>query len=93
MNDYASIFRTLDGGSTWKLAHQIEETHLNKVYFIDSKNGWVAGMNIYHTSNGGITWACQTNDNNHFFTDLQFIESSTGYALDYGGRIYKYQSK
>lgn len=90
--DYASIFRTKDGGEKWELIHTFDERYLMKLYFWDKNNGWVVGRKIYYTSDGGDTWICQLNSTSTHFTDIQFINSSIGYSLEYGGAIYKFQS-
>lgn len=90
--DSASVFHTTDGGTNWKVVNKFDERFLMKLYFLDEYNGWVAGRKIYYTFDGGNTWGCQTKSTTTFFTDLQFINSSVGYALDYGGLIYKFQS-
>jgi photosystem II stability/assembly factor-like uncharacterized protein len=55
---------------------------LNKVYFIDSLNGWAAGDSgaVIHTTNGGINWVIQNTGNIHFITDIFFLNSQLGFA-------------
>jgi photosystem II stability/assembly factor-like uncharacterized protein len=89
--DYASIFRTKDGGENWESVHTFDESYLMKLYFLDRNNGWVVGRKIFYTFDGGDTWVCQLNGTSSLFTDIQFVDSSIGYALEFGGAIYKFQ--
>ncbi len=90
--DYASVFQTTDGGKNWKKIHTFDERDLIKVYFIDKNNGWVAGSKIYYTSDGGKNWTAQIKSPTMSLVDLQFVDYSTGYAMDYVGAFYKFQS-
>ncbi len=55
-----TLFRTLDGGTTWqKMIIPIGDP----VYFVDATHGWTAGgagvKNLFSTHDGGITWEQQ----------------------------------
>ena len=61
--DPVSIFKTDDGGTTWKSASDINTNGpKNGIYFKDSMNGWITGQqpsgkNIYYiTKDGGLSW-------------------------------------
>src|SRR5262249_52881862 len=51
------ILRTVDGGVTWEVAHDAQQT-LWDIEFADPENGWAAGDNgvCVHTRDGGKTW-------------------------------------
>jgi photosystem II stability/assembly factor-like uncharacterized protein len=53
---YKSIFKTIDGGTTWNLQFEEITNPLNDVFFTNLNNGWVVGENgtILHTDNGGL---------------------------------------
>ncbi len=56
-----SLFKTTDGGYTWK---QLTLPIGEPVYFVTSEVGWAAGGpvgdKLYHTVDGGLTWYPQT---------------------------------
>jgi len=54
----ASVYHTLDGGSTWE-KQTSHEGSLSRVVFVDEANGWVLlefPRLALHTSDGGRTW-------------------------------------
>lgn len=53
--DRSYVFRTEDGGSTWKLSGDMQYTVTN-IAFSDEKNGCVGGSSIFCTEDGGKTW-------------------------------------
>lgn len=51
--------RTLDGGRSWPENFSIppeNEYQLLSFFFLDSKEGWAVGKNVYYTDNGGRSW-------------------------------------
>ncbi len=61
------IYKTIDGGTTWKLQFDSALNYLRSIRFVDSLHGWVGtlGLDIfalhdttilYETTNGGATW-------------------------------------
>jgi len=88
--DYSSVYFTSNGGENWEQISTLPEMRLGAIYFIDRHNGWVAGNKIYHTYDGGYTWNCQTPNLLEFFQDIFFYNSSTVWALDFSGNIYKF---
>jgi photosystem II stability/assembly factor-like uncharacterized protein len=65
---------------------------LHAVYFIDAKEGWVAGDDgvIQHTLDGGKTWEHQASGTKASLRGLAFLDESTGWAVGrdekpYGG--------
>ncbi len=70
-HDYLTIYRTLDGGSTWTRIVDpinndagIQSCSKNGIWFADSLHGWLtgscngvaAGVLLYRTMDGGSTW-------------------------------------
>src|SRR5437667_12911281 len=51
-----------DGGATWKQSPVPVSSDLTSVYFVDDKQGWVAGHDgvILHTGDGGEKWMCSS---------------------------------
>jgi photosystem II stability/assembly factor-like uncharacterized protein len=50
--------KTSDGGRTWQeLSISADNEHqLASFFFLDTRQGWVAGKNVYFTSDGGQNW-------------------------------------
>ncbi|MDZ7316355.1 MAG: YCF48-related protein [candidate division KSB1 bacterium] len=88
------ILRTEDGGRSWKLLREKEETlytNLNALDFIDDLHGWVVGFNglILATADGGDTWI-QQNETAYFedlLMDVQFLNRNEGWAVGLNGDI------
>ncbi len=62
---------------------------LNAVYFVDSKEGWVAGDSgfVSHTEDGGDTWVERPIGTEHSINDIYFVRKSSGFVLA-GGSIF-----
>lgn len=56
---------------------------LNKVFFVDSSNGWAAGDAgaILRTTDGGAKWSIQNSGTNINLTDIYFISPNMGWAV------------
>ena len=53
-----AILHNVDGGPVWTAQESHTEIFLRSAYFIDNRNGWIAGDNglIIRTEDGGQTW-------------------------------------
>src|SRR2546425_12386686 len=62
---------------------------LNAVYFVDSKEGWVAGDGgfVSHTQDGGATWIERPIGTEHSINDIYFVGKNSGFVLA-GGSIF-----
>jgi photosystem II stability/assembly factor-like uncharacterized protein len=62
---------------------------LNAVYFVDSKEGWVAGDGgfVSHTQDGGATWVERPIGIEHSINDIYFVGKNSGFVLA-GGSIF-----
>lgn len=81
--DAGAIYRTTDGGRTWKPLLSGVTANINFVYFLDWNHGWMIGDStskddegetvLLSTINGGRTWMIQKLPNllSVHFTDLQ----------------------
>jgi photosystem II stability/assembly factor-like uncharacterized protein len=55
---FARLYRTLDGGSSWRRVSQGLPA-LGSVAFATPAKGWLAGRSLFRTVNGGKTWSRQ----------------------------------
>lgn len=69
----------------WEVLGSPTNDVLRKLYFVDSNNGWAAGISgaIIHTSNGGNTWELQNSTVITPIVDIFFINNYLGWALTY----------
>lgn len=85
------LYRTTDGGITWKRTSLAADASFTGLFFIDTQYGWVAGWpngGIYRTKDGGETWEKQlaeTPHNNVAIDALAFISKEEGWAV---GRLW-----
>ncbi len=99
----ASIWHTDDGGETWvQQALPDNASILNRIDFVDSQTGWVAGVKrieddefgspqhvgaIYHTTDGGRTWSEQYSPELEItFTGVDFVDAMHGWVVGFPTR-------
>lgn len=80
-NSFCSAQRT----NEWESLSSPTTDVLRKLYFVDTDNGWAAGLSgaIVHTSNGGNTWVLQNSTVTTPIVDIFFISNNLGWALTY----------
>ncbi|HBX53490.1 MAG TPA: hypothetical protein DEH02_20715 [Bacteroidales bacterium] len=86
-------YKTIDGGLNWNELHISDTINtINKVYFVDSLNGYViySGYYVFKTNDGGNTWALDNNltYNYSFKVDIKFVDNNVGYITNYKS-VYK----
>jgi photosystem II stability/assembly factor-like uncharacterized protein len=84
---FGTIYRTRDGGASWRqqASHTIE--HLYGVDFADAQHGWVVGRSgtILHTNNGGDTWEPQASGSEQHLFNVKAIDTQRAWAVgDFG---------
>jgi photosystem II stability/assembly factor-like uncharacterized protein len=88
------VISTKDGGLTWQLSDSLKGYGFDCIFFVDERNGWLAGINnIYKTTNGGQTWVLDysSNDTNPVRAkDIHFVDKTCGWTINYDGDIFKY---
>jgi photosystem II stability/assembly factor-like uncharacterized protein/Leucine-rich repeat (LRR) protein len=82
------ILTSTDSGTTWKKQVSGTTNNLNKVFFVDSANGWTVGdSTILHTADSGITWVAQACPSNKSLKGLFFIDKDRGWAVGDSGTV------
>jgi photosystem II stability/assembly factor-like uncharacterized protein len=90
-NEVDSIFKTTNGGITWKHIFLATSHIVDQMMFLDDLNGYCISKysNIFKTTDGGETWINYslpyTGTN---YDGLFFINVDRGFAYDRGGKIY-----
>lgn len=52
------LFRTVDGGQTWKYVTLPQDLSIRSLSFINSRDGWLISWNdIYRSADSGATWS------------------------------------
>jgi len=84
------LYRSCDGGKTWKPDENFKNRHITDFYFIDENNGWIASMEDYGpvmfiTDDGGTTWK-EANVENYLqnltgITEFQFVDKNNGWLI------------
>ncbi|HEX7410125.1 MAG TPA: YCF48-related protein [Candidatus Binatia bacterium] len=86
---FGTIFRTRDGGKTWRpqVSHTTEL--LFSVDFADARHGWITGRSglILHTSDGGDTWQTQHSGTDRHLFDLKAIDQQHVWAVGDWGTV------
>lgn len=91
-NDWR-LYRTTDGGATWKWLWTRKASAVNEFQFVDANRGWfVGGRKVYATSNGGTTLSDQHADRKLSaplsfvkLSGLRFVDAKHGWVC--GGYI------
>lgn len=63
------IYKSSNGGYTWKLQYSGVTSDLQQISFINSETGWIVGNNgvILHTTSGGSQWFTNINIPSEFY--------------------------
>jgi hypothetical protein len=86
--DFTSgILKTTNGGLNW---FSVFHDSFNTVFFKDVNTGWAAGTQMYKTTNSGSNWIIQNLPQPYYdVTSMTFTNDSTGWAVGWGGKIFK----
>ncbi|MGE0104246.1 MAG: YCF48-related protein [Blastocatellales bacterium] len=82
--DGGSLFRTTDGGLSWKRLESGTSADLSQIGFVDWNNGWVVGQSasagsvVLITRDGGRTWSSKEMKD---ISSIFFIDRNTGWAV------------
>ncbi|MFA4924507.1 MAG: YCF48-related protein, partial [Ignavibacteriaceae bacterium] len=77
--NYGYIYKTTNGGISWRRQDTVLNNILNDVHFADKDNGWIVGNRILmRTTNGGTNWIKVESYN---LNSIYFIDSKIGYSV------------
>lgn len=91
IGDWGVILKSEDGGETWVQKPSPISVMLNKIVFVDEKQGWIVGhdASILVTKDGGESWAIQHRDAEWGkpIYDILMQDSQNGVAVGANGRM------
>ncbi len=81
VGDNGIIFKTTDGGNTWKQIESPVKKYLMAIQFVNSTTGYIVGDSgtVLKTTDGGVTWQA-LNFPNVYLTELSFVTPDIGYV-------------
>ena len=87
-----SIYRTLNGGSSWQPQTSGVMADLLDVKFLDALEGWAVGDEgtVLHTTDGGRHWLNEHSPTPHALERVFFTDRTHGWAVGFGGTIISY---
>lgn len=83
----SGLFKTLDGGSTWRMESASGISNIADLDFIDLREGWMSdGDGLLHTADGGDTWGavvdpCSVGGRTPWPDPFSFISHETGWIM------------
>lgn len=90
-NPGGGVFKTTDGGMSWKKQSMPFYCSYSDVFFLDSLTGWLAGNGgiVARTVDGGKTWSKSFAPSRDHINRIHFIEKNVGWAFGWAGAIHK----
>ncbi len=85
-----ALYKTEDGGTTWKIKPTGTSSSLSSVFFTSALRGWAVGANgtALRTIDGGETWTASSGIANNL-NAVFFIDENTGWTAGSNGPILK----
>ena len=84
-----ALYRTSDGGLTWKQVGEGTVTPIARTSFVTPKLGWgISSQRIYNTEDGGGRWTTQLRSE-HPLKAVAFVDDKNGFVVGEGGAIYR----
>ena len=91
VGEFGTILKTTDSGQNWNIQNRITENELHKIFFLDSKNGWIVGAvgQTLKTTDGGETWDLKNPPTSLNLYDIEFTSINKGFVVGENGYIAK----
>lgn len=80
----STLFATIDGGRSWSpfpVPDSGYVTTLGAIFFLDARNGWAAGRDLYRTTNGGRSWETIHALFGDVIRKISFFDAGNGFFL------------
>jgi len=86
---FGTIFRTHDGGNSWRLQVSHTTEQLFSIDFAGAEQGWVTGRCglVLHTTNGGDTWQAQKSGTDRHLFAIKATDAQRAWAVGDWGAI------
>ena len=86
---FGTIFRTGDGGKSWRVQESGTAEHLFGVDFVDGQHGWAVGRLgiVLQTQDGGETWEARNPGVQHHLFDVHALDAQHVRAVGDWGSI------
>lgn len=80
------LLHTENGGRSWMKVDKFRGIHtlIRDGAFVDERNGWLAGANLWHTTDGGQSWDSALDEN---FRTVAFADSKRGFVANTNNEI------
>jgi len=83
-NIYSYVYKTIDGGNTWRYFSKCVTTWPIQMQFFNDKIGFISNfIGINKTSDEGNSWQQIYKTNNYSVLSINFLNPDTGYYYDY----------
>jgi photosystem II stability/assembly factor-like uncharacterized protein len=88
---FGTILRSTNSGQNWNIQNRITENELYKIFFVDSKIGWIAGAigRVLKTTDSGETWNLKNPPTSLNLYDVEFTSVNKGFVIGENGYIAK----
>ena len=85
---YGEIWKSTDGGTSWRRQDSGTTSDLEAVDFVDSQVGYAVGLaGILKTVDGGATWVEQSTAVTGTFADVDFADAMNGVVISKSGVV------
>ena len=88
-NFITMIANSTDGGASWDTTSFIDSYSSDQIIFKNDLEGYSIGSKNFLTTDGGLSWDILQLP--YYINKMYFNNENLGWAVGYGGRIFKYQ--
>lgn len=76
LEDDSKLYKTTDGGITWKPIFDFEDTNYKKISFSDDNNGAVVcGHKLFLTTDGGLSFHTNSDLENNSIEEVSYVDN------------------